>query len=84
MYVVPIVLLVLIAIAIFAGPILAVILFAVFLAGLGVYKFLGPGTEPERAADPEIAAEPKRTGAGRSEGDEDEGPWGETWPEQSR
>lgn len=49
MYVIPLFVILLICLAIFFSPILAVILFVLFLIGLGGYKFLGPGTDPEHA-----------------------------------
>jgi hypothetical protein len=52
MYVLPFVLILLVALAIFFSPILAVIILAVFLVGLGAYKFFGAGTEPEHAPIP--------------------------------
>jgi hypothetical protein len=81
MYVIPLIALLLIAMGIFFGPLLAVIVFAVFLGGLGAYKFLGRGTEPEhtpRAHQPTVSAE------GNATEEEETGAWGETWPEQSR
>jgi hypothetical protein len=81
----PLVILV-ICLAIFFSPILAVLLAVIFMIGLGVYKFLGPGTEPERAAPPNQAASPTdtRSAAGTGESSEEKtGPWGETWPEKS-
>jgi hypothetical protein len=56
MYFIPLVLLVLLSIGILFGPILALILLFVFLLGLGVYKFFGPGTEPEHAPLSEVPA----------------------------
>jgi hypothetical protein len=85
-FIAPLVILV-ICLAIFFSPILAVLLAVIFLIGLGVYKFLGPGTEPERAAPPNQAATrpDARSEAGTAESGEEEstGPWGETWPEKS-
>ena len=48
-YLLPLFLIVLVALGIFAGPVLAVILFLLFLVGLGAYKFLARGTDPEHA-----------------------------------
>jgi hypothetical protein len=89
MYVIPLLVLILICLAIFFSPILAVVLLAVFLVGLGVYKFFGPGTVPEHDRPPAHAATPANvtTREGTpSGGDEEEesGPWGETWPEKSQ
>ena len=47
MYVIPLLVIVLIALAIFFSPLLAVILLGAALLGLGFFKYLGPGTEPE-------------------------------------
>lgn len=87
MYVVPILFIVLLALAIFFSPILALVLLVVSLVGLGIYKFLGPGTEPEHGAPPGEASPPAHgPGAGataRRQPDADkEGPWGEVWPER--
>lgn len=86
MYVIPLLIIVLIALAIFVSPILSVILLVVFLVGLGLFKYLGPGTEPEHApreSQMKPAASPpqgqvKTSGEREREG----GAWGETWPEQ--
>lgn len=78
-YLLPLFLVVLVALAIFAGPVLAVLLFILFLIGLGGYKFLGRGTDPEHAP----ASDSPVAGAETSGGKETEGgAWGETWPEQ--
>jgi hypothetical protein len=79
MYVVPIVLIVLIAIGIFFGPLLAVILLVLALLALGALKFLG-GTAPESAPPPDLASSPPGGTARRA--DEESGAWGETWPEE--
>lgn len=78
-YLLPLFLIVLVALAIFAGPVLAVLLFVLFLIGLGAYKFLGRGTDPEHppAADSPVPGA-EATGGKETEG----GMWGETWPEQ--
>jgi len=79
MYFIPLIVILLIALAIFLSPIFAVIIFVLFLAGLGLYKFLGPGTEPEHAG----AGETPAAGQVTSRGQEAEGgAWGEKWPEQ--
>jgi len=86
-YLLPILLIVIVAMAIFAGPVLAVVAAVLFMVGLGVYKFLGPGTEPEHGQPPDQAAAPARPGgrpATTDSEEEDTGAWGETWPEQSR
>jgi hypothetical protein len=81
-YLLPLFLIVLVALAIFAGPVIAVLFFVAFLVGLGAYKFFGPGTEPEHVPTGEAAA----TGTpGRSRREEAEGGvWGERWPERER
>jgi hypothetical protein len=81
MYVVPIVLIVLIAIGIFFGPLLALIVLVLALLALGAFKFLGGGTEPESAPPPALASRPP--GGTTMRADEDQGGlWGETWPQQ--
>jgi hypothetical protein len=74
MYILFLLVVLLICLAIFFSPIFAVVLAALFLVALGVYKFLGPGTEPEHA--------PPRAQVDRTHDDEDSGLWGEQWPEQ--
>jgi hypothetical protein len=86
MYVIPLVLILLIALAIFASPIFAVILFVVFLLGLAVFKFLGRGIDPEQAPPPSGAGPSASTSDGATAGERDEaetGLWGEKWPEQA-
>jgi hypothetical protein len=78
-YLLPVLLIVLIALAIFTGPIIAVIIFVLFLIALGAYKFLGRGTDPEHAPP---ANGPDTAGTATESSEEDTGPWGETWPEQ--
>jgi hypothetical protein len=80
MYILVLIVVLLIALAIFFSPIFAVILFVIGLVGLGLFKFLGPGTEPEHAPVSEAPAggtpvTSKREGA---EG----GIWGEKMPEE--
>jgi hypothetical protein len=83
-YLLPLFLIVVVALAIFAPPLLAVIIFVGFLAALGAHKFLGRGTDPEHApkesAPPANAPGAATTATGSSE--EGTGLWGETWPEQ--
>lgn len=74
-YLLPLFLIVVVALAIFAGPVLAVIAFVVFLLALGLYKFIGSGTEPEHAP---VGDAPVTSGREEVEG----GIWGEKWPEQ--
>jgi hypothetical protein len=86
MYTLPLVAVLLICLAIFFSPILAVVLVFLLLLALGVYKFLGRGTVPEHAPPPRESTTPANgprtaTTATGSE-DEETGPWGETWPEQ--
>lgn len=62
-YLLPLFLVVLVAMAIFAPPLFAVVVFVAFLAGLGAFKFLGRGTEPEHAPRSETTpSEDKETG----------------------
>lgn len=86
MYIIPLIVILVIALAIFISPIFAVVLAILFLIGLGVFKFLGRGIEPEHATPPNQAAAPSeaRTTATGDPGEgEKAGPWGETWPEKS-
>lgn len=86
MYVVPILVLILLAFAIFFSPILAIVLLVVFLIGLGIYKFFGPGTEPEAAPPASEVSPPANAPGARStasvDNEEKGGMWGETWPEE--
>ncbi|HET7053407.1 MAG TPA: hypothetical protein VFI09_05765 [Solirubrobacterales bacterium] len=86
MYVIPLIVIVLIALAIFFSPILAVIILILALIGLGFYKFLGPGTEPEREPPPAKATPtadaPEARNTPVASEDEESGMWGEKWPEQ--
>jgi hypothetical protein len=87
MYILPLIVILLISLAIFLSPILAVIIFFLFLIGLGAYKFLGPGTEPEHASAPQEAGPPghapgERATSSPSAEEEKTGLWGETWPEE--
>ncbi|MGH2976326.1 MAG: hypothetical protein ACRDLL_15905 [Solirubrobacterales bacterium] len=82
MYVIPLIVILLIALAIFFSPILAVILLFAFLVGLGLYKFLGPGTEPEHASLRETPAAGRPVTSGREE--IEGGMWGEKRPEGQR
>jgi hypothetical protein len=83
MYVIPLIFIVLIALAIFFSPILAVILLVVALLGIGALKYFGRGVvDPEHAPPPAAAQRPGRhltVGPGE---DEKTGAWGETWPEE--
>lgn len=82
MYILPLVVILLICLSIFFSPILAVIIFALFLIGLGAYKFLGRGTDPEHAPASEAPAAGTPAASGREEAEG--GMWGEKWPEQRR
>lgn len=85
MYVIVLAVVLAISLAIFFSPIFAVILFVLALLGLGAYKFLAQGTEPEHAPAPSDTQPPANAPSTRSSGageDEDTGPWGEKWPEQ--
>jgi len=80
MYFLGLIVILLIALAIFFSPIFALVLMVLFLIGLGVYKFLGPGTEPEHLPATEAPA-----GGGpvmdKQEAAE-RGMWGEKRPEE--
>lgn len=82
MYVIPLIVILLIALAIFFSPILAVIILAVALVGLGLFKFLGPGVDPEHAPADQGPAAGTHVTSGREEMESDRGIWGEEWPEQ--
>jgi hypothetical protein len=87
MYIIPLIVIVLIALAILLSPIFALIIMVLFLLGLGAFKFLGPGTEPENAprspqSTPPANAPGAKMTAKPSAEDEKTGLWGETWPEQ--
>jgi hypothetical protein len=62
MYVIPPALIVLTALAIFFSPLLAVILFVVFLLGLCTYQFLGRDAEAQRMPTTEAQADEGETG----------------------
>ena len=90
-YLLPVFLIVVVALAIFAPPLLAVIVFVAFLAALGFYKFSNRTSDPDSApSDHAVAAAdsgagPQRAPDGRqAEDEESTGAWGESWPEQSR
>lgn len=80
MYVISLVVILLIALAIFFSPLLSVIILVLFLLALGIYKFLGPGTEPEHASPQETPAAGKPVTSGHEE--VEGGMWGEKWPER--
>jgi hypothetical protein len=89
MYVIPLLIILLIALAIFFSPILAVVLLVVALIGIGVLKFLGGGAvDAEHAAPPADASSPPqapgRAAVPTDTADEERsgGLWGEEWPEQ--
>lgn len=81
-YLLPLFLIVLVALAIFAGPLIAVLVFLLFLIALGGYKFFGPGTEAEHvpAEEATVAGTPTQSRREEAEG----GVWGERWPERDR
>lgn len=78
-YLLPVFLIVLVALAIFAGPLLAVIAFVLLLIALGAYKFLGGGTDPEHTSPRETPAAGTQVTSGPEE--TEGGIWGERWPE---
>jgi hypothetical protein len=79
MYVIPLILILLVALGILFGPLAAVVVLVLFLIGLGLYKFFGPGTEPEHKPTGEVAAVGERQGSSRD--DIEGGVWGEKRPE---
>lgn len=79
MYLIPLLVILLLALGILFGPIAAVAVLVLFLIGLGVYKFLGPGTEPEHKPTGEAAAAGERRTSSREE--IEGGMWGEKRPE---
>jgi hypothetical protein len=80
MYFLGLIAILLIALAIFFSPIFALILMVLFLVGLGLYKFLGPGTEPEHMPASEAPAGGGPV-MGKREATE-RGMWGEKRPEE--
>lgn len=80
MYFIPLVVILLIALAIFFSPLFSVILLVLFLIGLGIYKFFGPGTEPEHGSLHGTPAAGEPVTSGREEAET--GMWGEKWPER--
>jgi hypothetical protein len=80
MYFLALIAILLIALAIFFSPIFAVILMVLFLIGLGLFKFLGPGTEPEHLPASEAPAGGGPV-TGKHEATE-RGMWGEKRPEE--
>lgn len=80
MYLIPLMVILLIALAIFFSPLLSVIILVLCLVGLGIYKFFGPGTEPEHGSLQETPAAGKPVTSGREEAET--GMWGEKWPER--
>jgi hypothetical protein len=90
-YLLPLLLIVVVALAIFAPPLLAVIVFVAFLAALGFYKFSSRTADPDSApSDRVVAASEDGSGAerasesGRPTNEEEHGAWGESWPEKSQ
>lgn len=80
MYLIPLTLIVLVAIGILAGPLFALVALVLFLVAFGLYKFLGPGTEPEHASPGETPAAGDAVTSKREA--TESGMWGEKWPEQ--
>jgi hypothetical protein len=80
-YLLPLLLIVLLALVIFTGPVIAVLAFVLLLVALGGYKFLGRGTEPEHAPASQAPAGGAQVGGGGSN-EAEGGMWGEKWPEQ--
>jgi hypothetical protein len=79
MYFIGLIVILLIALAIFFSPIFAIVLMVLFLIGLGAYKFLAGGTEPEHGPVGESPA----AGAVMSKHEAAErGMWGEKRPEE--
>jgi hypothetical protein len=79
MYYLPLIVILLIALAIFFSPIFAVVIFLLLLVALGAYKFLARGTESEHAPVGESPA----AGAVMSKHEAAErGMWGEKRPEE--
>jgi len=80
MYFLGLIVILLIALAIFFSPIFALVLMVLFLVGLGAYKFLARGTEPEHLPATEAPA-----GGGPVMGKHEaaeRGMWGEKRPEE--
>ena len=75
MYLLPLLLILVVGVGILAGPLFAVIVLVLFLVGLGLYKFFGPGTEREHKPTGEVAAVGERKGTSRD--DIEGGVWGE-------
>jgi len=80
MYFIGLIVILLIALAIFFSPIFAVVLMVVFLLGLGLYKFFGPGTEPEHAPPSEAPAGGAPVTSKRDA--TEHGMWGEKRPDE--
>jgi hypothetical protein len=82
MYVLPFIVVLLIALAIFFSPLLAVVLVVVALFGLGGVKYFGGSAVDSENRPSEV---PQAGAAGSAEVEEREsegGIWGETWPEE--
>lgn len=81
MYIVPILLIILLAIGIFFGPLLAIILLVLGVIVFGGLKFFNPSVASESAPPAQQATLPANAPrAARTE--EEGGLWGETWPEE--
>jgi hypothetical protein len=84
MYVLPFVVILLIALAIFFSPLLAVILLVVALAGIGGVKYFGGSSavEPENAPATKGQADVPTPSESPAREKHEGGIWGETWPEE--
>ncbi|HMC50248.1 MAG TPA: hypothetical protein VKH20_06345 [Solirubrobacterales bacterium] len=80
MYFLGLIAILLIALAIFFSPIFALLLMVLFLIGLGLYKFLGPGTEPDHMPVGEAPAGGAPVTSKREA--TEQGMWGEKRPEE--
>lgn len=81
MYFLTFVVILLIALAIFFSPIFAVFLFLLLLVGLGAYKFLARGTEPEHAP---VGEPPGTDGIVSKREAAESGMWGEKRPAEEQ
>ncbi|MDX6625476.1 MAG: hypothetical protein QOE56_465 [Solirubrobacterales bacterium] len=85
MYVIPLLVVVLICLAIFFSPILAVILLVVALIGIGAFKYFGGDVDPENASPPLESSPAQSPGQHFTTDPDPEGEktglWGERRPE---
>jgi hypothetical protein len=84
MYVIPFIVVLIIALAIFFSPLLAVILLVVAVAGIGGVKYFGGGSvvDQENAPATEGQADVRTPPASAGSEERKGGIWGETWPEE--